>query len=92
MKMEWNYSEQIQQDYYQYKATVIGEGESVVQEILHKDYKESMTIAQALKLSVDAIKKFLGENFDINRIDAAFVNAKDNKMIKLSQEEIEKYK
>lgn len=77
--------------YYQYKATVIGEGETVIQEILHKEYKDSMTITQALKLSVDAIKKFLGDDFDINRVDAAFVSIKDNKMVKLSQKEIEKY-
>lgn len=75
--------------YYQYRATVIGEGETDIQEILHKEYKENMTVAQGLKLSIGAIKKFLGEEFDINRIDAAFIDAKNNSMTKCTQEEIE---
>ena len=76
--------------YYQYKATVIGEGEGDIQEILHKDYKENMTVQQGLKLCVGAIKKFLDEEFDITRIDAAFIDAKEKKMIKVTHEEIEK--
>ncbi len=76
--------------YYQYKATVIGEGETDIVEVLHKEYKESMTIHQALKLSVNAIKKFLGDDFDLNRIDAAYIDAKSIKMKKLSKEDIEK--
>lgn len=76
--------------YYQYKATVIGEGEGDIQEILHKEYKDNMTVSQALKLCIGAIKKFLGEEFDINRVDAAFIDIKDNKMVKVSQDEIEK--
>jgi 20S proteasome alpha/beta subunit len=27
--------------YYQYKATVIGEGEQEIEEMLHKEYKET---------------------------------------------------
>jgi len=76
--------------YYQYRATVIGEGESEIIEILHKEYKETMTINQGLKLSVNAIKKFLGEDFDLNRIDAAYIDSKTKTMKKLSKEEIEK--
>jgi len=76
--------------YYQYKATVIGEGEGDILEILHKDYKENMTVQQGLKLCVGAIKKFLGEKFSIDRIDAAFIDAKEKQMVKVSHEEIEK--
>lgn len=76
--------------YYQYKATVIGEGEGDIQEILHKEYKDNLTVQQGLKLCVGAIKKFLGEDFNIARIDAAFINAKDKKMVKVAHEEIKK--
>lgn len=75
--------------YYQYKAAVIGEGESEIQEVLHKEYKENMTIKDGLKLAGQAIKKYLGENFNVDRIDAAFVDTQTKKMKKLSPKEIE---
>ena len=61
--------------YFEYKATVIGEGEAEIEEILHKEYKDSITIDEALKLSIKALKKNLGKNFSIERIDAAVVRA-----------------
>ncbi|MFH1650346.1 MAG: archaeal proteasome endopeptidase complex subunit alpha [Candidatus Woesearchaeota archaeon] len=74
--------------YYQYKATVIGEGEQEVEEILHKEYKDTMTIEEGMKLAIKAIKKVLGENFDVERIDAAHVKESTKMMEKLSKEAI----
>ncbi len=76
--------------FYQYRATVIGEGETEVTQELHKGYKESMTIEQGLKLAGIAIKKFLEENYNIKRIDAAYIDNKTKKMKKFTQEEISK--
>jgi len=76
--------------YFQYKATVIGEGEVEVEEILHKEYKEELTIEDALKLSLKALKKVLSDNFNIDRIDAAYITIKDRKFKKFSREKIEK--
>ncbi|MFP4118696.1 MAG: archaeal proteasome endopeptidase complex subunit alpha [Candidatus Woesearchaeota archaeon] len=75
--------------YYEYKAVVIGEGESDVQELLHKEYKGSMTTQQGLALAVKALKQFLGDDFDLKRIDAAVINAEDKKMKKLGNEDLE---
>lgn len=79
--------------YYQYKATVIGEGETEVAEELHKNYKESMSVEQGLKLAGNAIKKFLeekNETYDVARIDAAYIDNETQTMKKFSQEEIKK--
>ena len=38
--------------FFEYKATAIGEGETVVDEILHSEYKETMTVKDGLKLAV----------------------------------------
>lgn len=78
--------------YYQYTATVIGEGENDIGETLHKDYKENMTVEQGLKLAVNSLKKFLGDDFNFNRIDAAFIDSNTKKMKKISTKEIEKIK
>ncbi|MBN1175630.1 archaeal proteasome endopeptidase complex subunit alpha [Candidatus Woesearchaeota archaeon] len=76
--------------YYQYQATVIGEGENDIAEKIHKEYKESISIQDGLKIATKAIKEFLGENFDVQRIDAAAVYSEDKTMKKLSIEDIEK--
>lgn len=74
--------------YYQYKAAVIGEGETEIQEILHDQYKETMTVKDALSLAANAIKKFLGEEFKASRLDAAYIDAGSKTMKKISKEEI----
>ncbi len=76
--------------YYQYRATVIGEGETEVSEELHKSYKETMTVEQGLKLAGNAIKKFLEEDYNIARIDAAYIDNETQTMKKFSQEDIVK--
>lgn len=76
--------------FFQYKATAIGEGEVEVEEILHKEYNENLTIEEGFKVSLVALKKVLGENFKIERIDAAYIKIDEKKFRKFSKEKIEK--
>jgi len=76
--------------YFQYRATVIGEGEVDVEEILHKEYKPSLTIEEGMKLSLKALRKVLGGNFNIERIDAAYINITEKKFTKFTKAKIEK--
>jgi len=76
--------------YFQYRASVIGEGETEIEEMLHKQYKESLTIEDGLKLTIKALAKVLDKNFDANRIDAAYIRTDDRKFKKFSKDRIEK--
>ena len=76
--------------YFQYKATAIGEGEIEVEEILHSEYKPELTIEDGLKLSLKALKKVLGENFNIERIDAAYIATAEKKFRRLTKSKLEK--
>ncbi|MBI2653215.1 archaeal proteasome endopeptidase complex subunit alpha [Candidatus Woesearchaeota archaeon] len=76
--------------YFQYRATAIGEGEIEVEEILHNEYKQDSTIEEGLKLSLKALKKVLGENFNIERIDAAYINSADKKFRRFAKQRLEK--
>ena len=76
--------------FFQYKATAIGEGEVEIEEILHKEYADSLTIEEGLKLSLKALKKILGENFNVTRIDAAYIKTDEKKFRKFSRDKIEK--
>lgn len=76
--------------YFQYRATAIGEGEVEVEEILHNEYKPELTIEDGLKLSLRALKKVLGENFNVQRIDAAYITVTEKKFKKVLKSKIEK--
>ncbi len=74
--------------YFQYKATVIGEGETEIEEILYKQYKETITIEEALKLGIDSLKKIFDSNFEPERIDAAYITTKDKVYTKVTRAKI----
>jgi proteasome alpha subunit len=74
--------------FFQYKATAIGEGETEVQEILDKEYKDSMTIDDGMKLCVKALAKVLDKNFSVERVDAAYIKTSEKKFKKASSEKI----
>ncbi len=75
--------------FFQYLATVIGEYETEVEETLHKEYNENMSLNDGLKLSIKALKSVV-DDFTVERIDAACITAKDKTFKKFSREEIEK--
>ena len=76
--------------YFQYKATAIGEGEVEVEEILHSEYKSDLTIEEGLKLSLKSLKKVLGENYNVERIDAAYITTAEKKFRRVLKSRIEK--
>ena len=76
--------------FFQYRATAIGEGEVEVEEILHNEYKPTLTIEDGLKLSLKALKKVLGENFNVERIDAAYISTTEKKFKRLMKQKIER--
>jgi len=76
--------------YFRYLATVIGEGEQVIEEILHKEYTEEMTVEDGLKLAIKCLTAFLGKDLKAERIDAAIIMASDKKFSKVHRTTIEK--
>ena len=75
--------------YFQYKAAVVGEGEAEVDAILQKKYKPTMSLQECLKFGLNAIKEFLGSEFNVSRVDASYVNL-SQRFTKLTDDEIKK--
>ncbi len=75
--------------FFQYLATTIGEYETEIDEILHKEYSESISMADGMKLCVKALKTIV-EDFTADRIDAAYISAKDKSFKRFSKEETDK--
>ena len=77
--------------YFQYKASLIGEAEPQVEEILYKEYKDNMTMDEGFRLAIKALKKSLDKNFDAERVDAAFVSIKDPKFTRVKKDKLLAY-
>jgi proteasome alpha subunit len=76
--------------HWEYKATAIGEFEDELKEVLSKNYKESMTINEAIKMTVNALKSVLGKEFNLDRLDGAYIHTSDKKFKRLTKEYIRK--
>lgn len=75
--------------FFRYNAVVIGEGEEGIEEILHKKYKQSLSLEEGLKLSVEALKQVLDDNFNVERLDAVYIKTVDRKFTKITRKELD---
>lgn len=76
--------------YFQYKATVIGEAETQLKEILEKEYDSEVNLEQGMKLAVSAFKRVFGKDFDVDRIDGAYIKTSDRQFRRLDKESLRK--
>lgn len=76
--------------FFEFKATAIGEAENEIKEILNKEYKETLTIEEGLKLAVRALKKVQGKDFSIERIDGAYITLQDKAFTKVDRNKLAK--
>ena len=74
-----------------YRAWAIGAGGDAANEILEAEYKESMSLDDALLLALKCMSKVLEEKLDAQKIRIATVSSATRKFAKLTQEEVEKY-
>ena len=76
--------------FFQYKATVIGEGETEIEEMLRKEYKDDFSMQEALKLGIRGLSKVLDKDFSSERIDVAYIKVSDRKFTKMKRPETDK--
>lgn len=76
--------------YFQYRATVIGEGETEIEEILDKEYSEKLTIEEALRVAISALYHVLDKNFSAERVDAAYVTTAERKYVQIKRDKLDK--
>jgi len=70
----------------EWKATAVGEGRSEAMKVLEAKYEANMSIPDAFRLGMEALKTFLKEKFEADRIEAAKVTKKGFE--KLTPEEV----
>lgn len=75
--------------YAKVKVAVLGEGREIASKVLEEEYREEMSIDEAVKLGLKAMQKFLGEEFSVLRMDVGIVTKEGYRC--LTQQEIKKY-
>jgi len=76
--------------YFQYRATAIGEGELEVKAILTKEYKETLTVEEGIKLAISALKKVITDGLEAERIDCVYITVEKKSYEKVTKEKIAK--
>ena len=66
--------------YFRYKAAVMGENEDEINEELQKQYKDTLTINEGLKMAVNILKQVGGNTFKIDNLDVAIVRSENCKV------------
>jgi len=76
--------------YFEFKASVIGEGEPEVEELLNEEYRENMSIEDGLKLGMKGLIKIIGKDFHVKRIDAAYITTKERVFTPVNKDKLDK--
>jgi proteasome alpha subunit len=74
--------------FFQYNASVIGEGETEIEELLHKEYKKDITIEEALKLGVKALTMAVDKNFNVDRLDCVYIKTTEKVFTRVPKEKL----
>ena len=74
-----------------YKADSIGASKKEVDELLEKGYRDSITLEEAIKLALDAIKATHEEKLQPENIEITHISMKTKKYVALNDKEIAKY-
>jgi len=69
--------------YFEYRAAAIGESDAEVEDILHKEYKEDMSLEDGLRLAVKALASVVDENFTIERLDCSYIKTDEKKFTRV---------
>ena len=80
-------------NYFEYHASAIGENDEKIKELLRKDYRQDISIEDAIKLGLSIFKEVKGKNFNADNFDAAFISSQDKekKVQRLNGEKLKKY-
>ena len=77
--------------YFQYRASVIGEGELEIEEVLKKEYRDDLSMEEAIKLGLKALYKVIEKDLNLDRVAGAYITLADKRFTKLKRAEIEKH-
>lgn len=77
--------------FFAFKALAIGAGGDAANEILEAEYKDTMSLDDAILLAIKCMSKVMEDKLDAQKLRIATVPAATKKFAKMPQEEVEKH-
>jgi proteasome alpha subunit len=77
--------------YRGYKATSVGRNSEKAKQVLISQYRDEITLDEAIGLSIEALKEAADEELSANGINIAVISAESREFKTLTTEEIQKY-
>jgi len=84
------YASDITGNYLEYNATAIGENDDKLKELLRKEYKQDLTIDEAIKIGLKIFKEIKGKGFNIENFDVSYIE-KGKKIQRMNGDKLRKY-
>ena len=75
----------------EYKATAIGSGRATAMEIFEEQYCDDLTLEEAITLALTAINEATDHDTTSKNVEIAVIKTEDEKYVKLSPDEVQKY-
>ncbi len=75
----------------EYKATAIGSGRSAAMEIFEEQYKDDLSIDDAIALAISAINESTDHDTTSDNVEIAVIKKEDGNYVKFSKDEVESY-
>ena len=75
---------------FEYKATGIGSGKKTAEDFFEKEFSESISQKEGLKLALKALKKTVEEKLTPSNVDVAVISKEHKKVVFLKKDELEK--
>jgi proteasome alpha subunit len=86
------YTSDITGNYFEYYAIAIGENDEKIRELLRKKYKKEIKIEEGIKLAFSIFKEVLGDRYNNQDFNVAYIRNDESKLKKLKESEIKKYR
>ncbi|MHA1269569.1 MAG: archaeal proteasome endopeptidase complex subunit alpha [Candidatus Helarchaeota archaeon] len=79
--------------YWSFKATSIGQNAEIVKDFLTDNYKDDLSLDEAIILSIKSLKKSMPEDTELNskNVEIAIIKTEDHKFYRLKLDEINTY-
>ena len=79
-------------NYFEYYTNAIGENDLKIKEKLREKYKANLDLKKGIKLALGIMKDVQGDKFNIERLEVAYIENKDEIIKRLDGKEIEEFK
>ncbi|MBN1431455.1 MAG: archaeal proteasome endopeptidase complex subunit alpha [Methanomicrobiaceae archaeon] len=75
----------------EYKASAIGTGRPAVMKVFEEDYKEGMTVSEAIPMGLKALHAATEGKFDVNNVEIGVVTIEGSDFMRMTREEVKEY-